>query len=163
MRALLEQGRYRLAIEAGAGGVRALALVALFPEEAFAHLDYIATAHAERRRGVATGVIEFLLAEARHSGLDALTLETEDPMVPFYARRGARILGGLRYMFPSPSVGPMPMHLMAFPLAGQHELGRDRVARIVTALYRALHRRPEPDAVLDSILERIPERVSLSG
>src|SRR5205085_479951 len=117
VRMLLENGTYRLALDAGEG-LRAMALVARFPAERFAHLDYIATAPDERRKGVASRLVRFLVDEARAEGLAALTLETEGPMSRFYGARGAFVLAGLPYMFPSPTHGPMPMHVMAFPLDG---------------------------------------------
>lgn len=155
--ALLENGIYRLALDGA--GLRAMALVARFPEERFAHLDYIATAVPERRQGIATALVRWLVDQTRADGMDALTLETEDPR--FYGARGACKLAGLPYMFPSPALGPMPMHVMAFALQGQTDLTRARAAQIVRALYRVIHARGEPDPVLDSILERIPERVPL--
>lgn len=163
VRQLLEDGAYRLALERDGAAVTALALVAVFPAERFAHLDYIATDEPRRRRGLASALIDLTLQDARARGFDAVTLETEDPMVPFYTKRGARRLAGLPYLFPSPGHGPMPMHLMAWPLAGQERLPRERAGALVRALYRGIHRRADPDPILGSILERIPDPVELVG
>ena len=161
VRHLLEEGTYRLALDGAHTDLKAMALVARFPDERFAHLDYIATAVPARRRGIATRLVQFLVDDTRASGWDALTLETEEPMTRFYGARGARRLSGLAYMFPSPTHGPMPMHVMAFALEGQSALTRPRASAIVRTLYRVIHGRTEPDPILDSILERIPEIVSL--
>jgi ribosomal protein S18 acetylase RimI-like enzyme len=163
VRSLLETGAYRLALVRDGAAVQALMLVAVFPDERFSHLDYIVTEEPARRRGLASELVRLMLDDARARGFDACTLETEDPMVPFYAKRGARKLGGVPYLFPSPGHGPISMHLMAWPLAGQERLPRGRAETIVRALYRGIHRRGEPDPILGSIVERIPESVELVG
>lgn len=167
IRDLLERGVYRLALDGAVKpsgtGLRAMALVARFPEERFAHLDYIATATEERRQGIATRLVRFAVEDARAEGLTNLTLETENRLSHFYGTRGALRLAGISYMFPSPLHGPLPMHVMTFPLDGHTQLDRARATQIVRALYRVIHARSEPDPILDSILERIPERVALEA
>ena len=163
VRALLEDGTYRLALDGAGADVRAMALVARFPAERFAHLDYIATAAPERRRGAASRLVRFLVEDARREGLAALTLETEDAMSSFYGKRGALLLAGLPYVFPSPTHGPLPMQVMAFALDGLPTIDRARVTELVRAIYRVIHARSEPDPILDSILSRIPARIALEA
>ena len=164
VRALLAEGRYRLALVCGEdGAIHALALVARFPEERFAHLDYLATAETVRRQGHATRLVRWLVDGLKADGLDELTLETDDPLVAFYEARGARRLVGLPYLFPAAKHGPMPMHLMAWTPDGRAEMERARAATIVKALYCGIHGRKDPDPVLGWILARIPASVPLVG
>lgn len=162
IRQLLEDGRYKLALTATSPtDVRAMALVARFPDERFSHLDYIVTAPADRRRGLASALLAWLLEQARSDGHEVFTLETDDAMLRFYGTRGAYRLSGLPYLFPSPTHGPIPMHIIAWALRNQSELPRERAAAIVRALYHGIHGRAADDPMLKKVVERIEPVVKL--
>jgi hypothetical protein len=160
--ALLECGRYVLAAEGEARAVRAMALVALFPSEGFAHLDYLATAPSCRTRGCATRLLAFLKSALPQSPFnsDLLTLELDGGLAPWYERRGALLMDDVPYLFPA-AAGPRPMKLMVFPFRNQTELAGEQVQGLVRALYAGLHGRGPQDPILQSFVDRVSARVSL--
>jgi ribosomal protein S18 acetylase RimI-like enzyme len=172
-RALLNAGRYRMAVaraaEAGDAGeaLAGVAVLAVFAEEGFCHLDYLATAEGQRRRGVATALWDLVRAQAP-AGCTRLTLEVDESLVDFYRRRGARRLEGVRYLFPA-TEPPMPMELMVAACgagsgAAVLPVSMDGVAvrRIIAALYQGLHGRDAADALLAAVLAGVPPVVRLT-
>jgi GNAT superfamily N-acetyltransferase len=166
MRALVVAGRYRVGLEVDAHGALAgVAVVALFAAEKFVHLDYLATAPAHRRTGVATRLVA-AAAAAAPLPCDLLTLEVDETLVPFYRARGARLLAGVPYLFPA-TTPPMPMLLMAMPAGhAPATLGPTfptaRARDLVTALYRDLHGRDAAhDPLLASVLAGFPAEIVL--
>jgi len=181
VRALLDQGLYRLAVDVPDGEALCFALVAVFPKERFAHLDYVATDKRAQGQGLASKMLGFLIEELTRSGepfrsgpsarpersegaeggFDLLSLECQDHNLEYYRKRGALKLHGIRYIFPGGVSGPIPTSLLVFPLAGQSLLARDRVAAMVSALYAGVHGREACDPLLNTVIKSLPAEIAL--
>ncbi|MCL3778666.1 MULTISPECIES: ribosomal protein S18-alanine N-acetyltransferase [unclassified Actinomyces] len=96
-----------------------------------ADLLTIATAPAARRRGVATLLLDHLLAEARRRGCEHVLLEVRASNTgaqALYARHGFEALGTRRRYYTAPDEDALVMRLRLGPGRGPGPVGAEAVA-----------------------------------
>ena len=164
MRSFLAQGVSRLAV--ARDGPRLLGFVTVMPRPAehFARVDFLATAPESRRTGVASALLNFVRDETSRafdqpgSRYDMVVVEAHPDLVPFFGRRGARVLHGVPYEYPSEP--PVPAALMALPVRPGPEVPRAYLTRMLTALFEIEGRAPT-DPLLARLLARLPAKATL--
>lgn len=126
-------------------------------------LDYFAIAPGQRGAGLGTAFVAALRERLRGSG-DGILLEVEpeasaDPAerdlqrrrIAFYRRLGARRLD-IAYRFPT-ATGSYPLLLFYLPIAPVSVLSRERIQRMVRAVYAEVHADvPDHERILESFI-----------
>jgi hypothetical protein len=147
MECLLEQPYCRLAVEHENDAVRSTALVGLFPEEQFLHLDHFEVADGEDKSRALGRMLAFLsttdLSLDSLNRWDFLTVEATAEELGEYTRHGGRRLEGLSFR-----AGDAPLELVVFPYRGQQSLTANRVRDVVRVIHERMQlQRYEPDQV----------------
>jgi GNAT superfamily N-acetyltransferase len=149
-------------------------MVLLYPLESsqFVLLDYMAVKPKYRRHGVGS---EFLRNITRITGIKNrfFLFEVEDPKtgpdteirqrrVYFYRKNGAKILKHVPYLLP-PLQGNTPTDMILLMMAQNHPvwLSGNAIKDAIRQIYRELYLRDESDPLLQSFVDKMPQKVDL--
>ena|SRR5260221_3843838 len=158
----------------GSSGNETVFFALLWPlrDTDFVLLDYIATKHTYRNKGIASTFLRTMADELKVKGKHII-LEVESPRsgdnrqererrVAFYRHHGAKELQGINYMLP-PLDGntPTKMILMMLPECEEGKISGDVVRKTIVQMYRELYGRNENDALLGTFVQNIGDTVEL--
>ena len=89
--------------------------------------------------------------------------EQRNRRVQFYRRAGAREVQGVRYFMPGLSGGPPTENVNSTTLANPDRRALDgaTIREAIIQIYREVYGRGSDDALLNTFLHEVPERVSL--
>ena len=173
---LLAAGQYQLLAYRSDEDVHGFALVYFSRQLRFAWLDYFGIRPDLRGRGMGSELFREIvqLASNQSPRLDWLLFEVDDDYegdpereadcvrrVRFYRRLGARVLENVPYKFPSASLAPIRMRLMAYKLHANARLAPDDLKHAVGEIFSAIHGRGGDDQLLRWFEERLPEAVEM--
>lgn len=168
----IQSGKEKLYIGFVDGKVALMALLYPLEESQFVLLDYMAVKPEYRKHGLGS---EYLKNITRITGLKnkLFLFEVEDPKtgpdqetkqrrVYFYRKNGAKILKHVRYVLP-PLQGNTPTDMILLVLAQNRPvwLSGNAIKAAIHQIYLELYHRDESDPLLQSFIDKIPERVDL--
>ena len=173
---LLAAGRYQLFASKHDEDVQGFALVYFSRQFRFAWLDYFGIRSDLRGRGLGSELFREIvqLAGKQSPRLDWLLFEVDDDYegdaqreadcirrVRFYRRLGARVLENVPYKFPSASIAPIRMRLMAYQLRSNASLLLDDLKHAVGEIFTNIHGRGGDDPLLRWFVAGLPEAVHM--
>lgn len=151
----------------------AFAILFLSPGEPFALLEYMATDLRWRSRGVGAALFNMSLAELgartilvevdsdREASADsAIRSRRKD----FYRKLGCRQVAELGYVMPMVAgIQPPKMDLLLRPGSDSGPIAKATLRAWLEEIYAAVYGQVLPDSRIDAMLERVADRVALSG
>jgi len=173
---LLATGRYQLFAYVRDVDVQGFALVYFSGQFRFAWIDYFAIRSDLRGRGLGSELFREIVQLVRKQSprLDWLLFEVDDDYegdpereadcvrrVRFYRRLGARVLENVPYKFPSASLAPIRMRLMAYQLYLNARLFPDDLKHAVGEIFTNIHGRGSDDQLLRWFEAGFPEAVHM--
>ena len=187
----LRNGKIRMIACGIDGIVRMMALLCPINGTPFLLVEYIATSQEFRGQGIGSLFLKKVFELLDSPKFDYLLVEVEDPgedpsesldktkarRIDFYRRLGMKELKDMRYLLP-PMQGDKPteMRLMVLSrydagIPDEDSLGEDMpdrdildgsvIKNVITMIFHELYGRSQGDEILTSILEGIPDRISL--
>lgn len=168
----IQSGKEKLYIGTIDGEVALMALLYPLESSQFVLLDYMAVKTNYRKHGLGS---EFLKNITRITGLKNrfFLFEVEDPKtgpdqetrqrrVYFYRKNDAKILKHVPYLLP-PLQGNTPTDMILLIMAQNRPvwLSGEAIKAAIRQIYRELYLRDEFDPLLQSFIEKIPEKVDL--
>ena len=165
-------GRSKLFVGLHRDEVVCIAFLYHFNQSKFVFLDYMAVIEKFRDHKIGSGFFTYLREKVVASG-KYLLLEVENyhfgnnihqriKRINFYLRNGAYILKDTPYLLPSlDHTLPTEMSLMIAPKYESDLLDKNEIEIIFKLLYFELYEKKESDALLHSILKKIPDKVTL--
>lgn len=170
----VREGFYRMYVGKRGGRVVFLALMHPVGNTEFALLDYMATDPGHRNQKTGESFLRLFTDELRKSErFKYLALEVENPArgenrdqrarrLRFYARCGAKIMQGVKYLMPvKPGYPPEDMVLMVLPEYPGGTMPGALARDIIMRIYREVYGRDENDPLLNTFVNDIPAIVTL--
>lgn len=164
---LLQRPDYSLLFAKEDGIVVGFSLWYLSRENNIALLEYLATDNSKRNSGIGASLVRAGIAAAtgRHVliEVDSEREETEDQALrlrrkQFYARLGARQLGGLDYQLPLASETPLPvMDLMIQSKKENLIINRPQLQLWLEDIYFNVYGQERTDPRIAAMMERMPD------
>ena len=156
------------------GQDKVVCIALLYPLENtdFILLDYLATDRAYRSQGIGSQCMQYL-GQLLAASKKTLIIEVENPdtgedrenkqrRFQFYRRAGAKVLKNVPYVLPPLATeGTAEMKLMLFPGSPAGYLEGNLLKRVVQQIYREVYNRDETDAILNSFIHQIGDRIEL--
>jgi len=170
----ISEGRSRLYVGHHRDEIVCIAFMYHFNTSDFVYLDYMAVIEKFRDHYIGSSFFSFLLEKAV-SANKYLLLEVENYLfgnntsqrikrINFYIRNGAYILQDTPYVLPSlDGTLPTEMSIMIAPKYKTDHLEKPDIEIIFKLLYYELYEKNEDDALLHSIIRKIPEKVHFTN
>lgn len=149
-----------------------MALLWNFSKTDFTLLDYMAVAEKHRNKNFGSKLFHFLVDKVT-SNHKFLLFEVENyfsgenreqrkSRINFYLKNGAYLLENVPYMLPSmDNSSPLEMQLMIAPKCKSALMKKSVLQNIIKRLYQELYEKSENDVLLVSVLEKIPNKITL--
>lgn len=165
------RGKIKSGLDSGQDKVVCIALLYPLENTDFILLDYLATDLAYRSQGIGSQCMQYL-EQILAASQKTLIIEVENPdseeereqkqrRFQFYRRAGAKLLKNVRYVLPPLAMeGTAEMKLMLFP-GNWDYLEGILLKRLVQQIYREVYNRDETDAILNSFIHQIGDRIEL--
>ncbi|MFZ2283041.1 MAG: GNAT family N-acetyltransferase [Lutibacter sp.] len=165
-------GKSQLFVGMKAEEVICMALLWDFNNMDFTLLDYMAVSERHRNNHFGSKMFNFLIDKVK-SNHKFLLLEVENYLfgdnreqrkkrINFYLKNGSYLLDNVPYMLPSLDKSlPLEMQLMIAPKYKTAHLKKSEIENIIKRLYQEIYEKPENDALLVSVLKKIPNEISL--
>lgn len=151
-----------------------MALIWNFTTLEFALLDYMAVDKKYRNKKFGTDLFTFL-SDKINSYNKYMIIEVENHLfgfnteqrkkrINFYIRNGAYILNDIPYMLPSLNdTLPTEMILMMSPKYNKISINKLEIQKLIIQLYKELYGKTENDNLLNSILKKIPKKITFKN
>jgi GNAT superfamily N-acetyltransferase len=168
----LQNGKEKLYTGSIDGKIALMALLYPLEPSQFVLIDYMAVKPEYRKHGLGS---EFLKNINKITGLKnkLFLIEVEDPKtgpdqetkqrrVYFYRKNGAKILKHVSYVLPALQ-GNTPTDMILLVMAQNRPvwLSGDAIKAAIRQIYLELYHRDESDSLLQSFVDKVPERVEL--
>lgn len=149
-----------------------MALLWDFNNTDFTLLDYMAVSQKHQNKNFGSKFFNFLVDKVK-SNHKFLLLEVENYMfgdnreqrkkrINFYLKNGSYLLENVPYMLPSLDRSlPLEAQLMIAPKYKSTYLKKSEIENLIKRLYLEIYEKPENDALLVSVLKKIPDKINL--
>jgi len=167
---------YHLFIAKNDNFVVGISLLYVFRSLNIGLLDYMAVSPNYQRRGIGRDLFRYTLqwCTSQVYNLIGVLIEIQKENVPdsheifirknrinFYARLGAKVLDGVKYLLPSQDNGePEEMYLMLAPLAELHSMPKCSVIKYVSMIYSTIYQYRDND-LLNNTFSNLPPIIML--
>lgn len=138
----------------------------------FSLLDYIAVSEKHRNNHFGSKIFNFLVDKVK-SNHKFLLLEVENYLfgnnreqrkkrINFYLKNGSYLLDNVPYVLPSLDKSlPLEALLMIAPKYNSAHLKKSEIENLIKRLYLEIYEKSENDALLVSVLKKIPNKITL--